>query len=442
MADGAEMFEVTAHGQQCVANFISLRASPFEDANSCWVHIAREGAWLGHSKGEFAFSDEVFAKILNNAEGRETPLSFDYEHDSLNPNLSGPKISSGVIKKLELRDDGLYAFVAWTPRAAEMIRSGEYRHCSAVVHPNSKHRQTGERIGPELLGVALTNDPFIDGLHPIQLTRAQAMSAATAVTEPIIALTVVPTDPPAAAPVAAPAAAPAAAPVETPEPVKVDGNPDILAFLSSVADKAGASMDASLAILMDKLDAVVALVTSNTGDGTLADARPMSAGAARGEALALVELRVQRKQMEALEAQVLQLTAANTAATQEVKKQTVEAKVKGLVDTGFVPDGDESFADAVFLFTADPERAARVYSKQIVPIGNTEAGKDPLALVTSTETVSTVGLTDAEEATVIMLSRTYSKDDALKFIGLTRGNRMSAADAAQKISADNAAKKG
>lgn len=441
MADGAEMYEVTAHGQQCVASFIALSAGPFEDANSCWVHIAREGEWLGHSKGEFAFSDEVFAKILSNANARETPLSFDYEHDSLNPNLSGPKISSGVIKKLELRDDGLYAFVAWTPRAAEMIRSGEYRHCSAVVHPNSKHRQTGERIGPELLGVALTNDPFIDGLHPIQLTRAQAMSAAAvtaAVADEPIALTVVPADPPAATPVTAPAATP----VATPEPVKVDGNPDILAFLSSVADKAGASMDASLAILMDKLDAVVALVTSNTGDGTLADARPMSAGVARGEALALVELRVQRKQMEALEAQVLQLTAANAAASQEVKKQTVESKVKALVETGFVPDGEADIADAVFLFTADPERAARVYSKQIVPIGNTDAGKDPLALVTSIETVTTAGLSVAEEATVIMLSRTYSKEDALKFIGLTRGNRMSAADAAQKISADNAAKKG
>lgn len=446
MADGAEMFEVTAHGKQCVANFIALAASPFEDANSCWVHIGRQGEWLGHSKGEITFSDEVFKKILANADDRDTPLNFDYEHDSFNPNLSGPKISSGVIQKLELRDDGLYAFVQWTPRAADMIRSGEYRHCSAVVHPNSKHRQTGERIGPELLGVALTNDPFIDGLHPIQLTRSTAMSAAAApvVTEDdskkdAVKLSVATPDPAAITPPASTTpTTSAAAGIDTPDPANADGNPDFMQFLASVADKAGASADAALAILMDKLDAVVAIVSGNTGDGTVADARPMSAGAARDGALALVEARVQRKQLEALEAQVLQLTAANAAAAKAVQTQTVEAKVKALQETGFVADGEADFKDAVYLFTAAPEHAARVYSRQIVPIGKTDAGPDPLAANAGTETVTTAGLTQTEEATVIMLSAggTVSHDDAVKVVSFIRGGKMSSKDALKKVLSD------
>lgn len=424
-------FQIDVHGRHAFSNYIALRASPFSDANSCWVNICKVGKWDGYSDGPVEFTAETFRAIIANASKLSTPISWDYEHQTFNPMSVGPKPSAGVTQKLELRGDELWAFVSWTPRAAQFIRDGEYRTCSVVIDPEHTDRVTGELVGPALLSVALTNDPFIDGLHVIQLSRsAAAMSA------PAVAVD----DKKPAADDKPPVQASADAPVEmasTDAPAADTASPDASAFISAAADTAGCSPDAALAILMDQMDAVVALLTANSGDGTSSsDGKPMSAKPRKDANV--IEMRHLSKQVQALSAELANARAEKAAAVAKVQKESISEKVKTLVASGFVADGDQE--DAIYLFTQDPVRAARVYSKQIVPLNGTAAGEDPNTSIASTESVTLAGMSEAEQATVLGLSQLFSEEDAKKVVVMTRGNKMTAAEAARKVRSDNAKK--
>jgi phage I-like protein len=75
------------------------------------------------------------------------------------------------VQKLERREDGLWALVEFTERAATMIKAGEYRFCSGVFAFERRDRQTGDVIQCMLDSIALTNRPFIDGQEPISLSQ-------------------------------------------------------------------------------------------------------------------------------------------------------------------------------------------------------------------------------------------------------------------------------
>lgn len=149
---------------------VSLEAA----SNLSDAHLFTFGEWQGHANGAFEFTPEVAAKLIANFEAQANPVPFTYEHDSA---PGQPRPASGWVQSLDVRDDGLWAKVEWTSRAAEMIRGGEYRYCSVVVDFDSTCRKTGDAIGPELLEVGLTNTPFIDGQTPLAASQAAARKA-------------------------------------------------------------------------------------------------------------------------------------------------------------------------------------------------------------------------------------------------------------------------
>lgn len=163
--------------RRCLRSWLSLKNAELDaGTNSGWAHVAMLGEWRGHSKGEFQFTQDAFTEILRNFAAQANPIPWDYEHDTFNPDTTGPKPASGWVKRLELRNNGteLWAYVDWTPRAADMIRAGEYRFCSPVVDFESFDRKSNNPIGAELLSVALTNNPFLDGQHPLALSWVAA----------------------------------------------------------------------------------------------------------------------------------------------------------------------------------------------------------------------------------------------------------------------------
>ena len=103
----------------------------------------------------------------------------DYEHQSMKAG-TGPAPAAGWVQKLSIVDGKngaeLWATVEWTEKAAQMIRAGEYKFCSPVIDWESTDRKTGKSVGAELLNLALTNNPFLDGHKPIELTRVSAMA--------------------------------------------------------------------------------------------------------------------------------------------------------------------------------------------------------------------------------------------------------------------------
>lgn len=107
-------------------------------------------------------------KLVALASQRQTPFVVDYEHQTLYAETSGnPAPAAAWFERLEWREgDGLYAVdVEWTARAAALIKGDEYRFLSPVF----KFDKTG--VVTELLMVAVTNNPAIDGIADVAAAR-------------------------------------------------------------------------------------------------------------------------------------------------------------------------------------------------------------------------------------------------------------------------------
>ena len=145
-------------------------------SNEGWFHVLMEGEWEGHPNGAFEISEETIDAMIARFEKQRTPMLIDWYHKSLDPKTPEDGAAAGFATKLEKRKavdgDGweLWAFAEWTDEAAALIRSGKIRYCSPVIDFEATDRRTAE-AGIELFNIALTNQPFLDGQHAIQLHR-------------------------------------------------------------------------------------------------------------------------------------------------------------------------------------------------------------------------------------------------------------------------------
>jgi phage I-like protein len=119
---------------------------------------------LGHvnlvdGRPPFEVDPESLTDMVKAFAARGTDLVIDYEHQTLS---GGQAPAAGWIKDLEVREDGLWAQVEWTGQAEEYLKRREYRYFSPVLRldPASRRPQ-------ELMNVALTNIPAIQGLSPL-----------------------------------------------------------------------------------------------------------------------------------------------------------------------------------------------------------------------------------------------------------------------------------
>lgn len=139
------------------------------------MNVAIEGEWMGHPAGPFTMDADKMQQCVDRFEQQANPMMVDYEHYSIG---GGDGRAAGWIHSLSVKKgeggSELWAMVEWTKRACDMIAAGEYRYCSPVIDFGAKDRATGEHVPVELFNVALTNNPFLDGMHPIQLSRVAA----------------------------------------------------------------------------------------------------------------------------------------------------------------------------------------------------------------------------------------------------------------------------
>lgn len=239
---------------------------------------------------------------------------------------------------------------------------------------------------------------------------------------------------------AAPAADAAAAEESAESPTEEASESNADAYVSSLADTTGQSKDAVLAILMDKIDDVAAIITANAGDGTASSAgKPMTATSGKRDANVIELKHLQRKNIE-LTQRLEVIEKREAASVAKAQKAIVEEKVKALVASGHVHDGDEAFGDAVYMFTTDAKRAERVYGRRVTPIGGTVAGDDPNATNASVDAITLDGMTDAEQRQVVQLSRLVPSEEAEQIVALMRGGKMDAATAHKKVAAKRSKK--
>lgn len=131
---------------------------------------APRGALAG--QGPWKLTAAAAARVIANVGRRINDMLIDYEHQSLLCAQNGkPVPAAGWIKPNSLRYDeqrGLFAAsVKWTEAAQQAIDADEYRYISPVF---SYDKSTGEVL--DIINVALTNSPAIDGMDAVTLAAA------------------------------------------------------------------------------------------------------------------------------------------------------------------------------------------------------------------------------------------------------------------------------
>lgn len=103
-----------------------------------------------------------------NAIASKTPISIDYEHQTLLAATNGqPAPAAGWIQSVEWRNgEGLFATVKWTDRALALIAADEYRYISPVI----LYDQAGNVTG--LHNAALVSVPALVGMDAVQAALA------------------------------------------------------------------------------------------------------------------------------------------------------------------------------------------------------------------------------------------------------------------------------
>lgn len=115
------------------------------------------------------------AALIAQAKAKINDFEIDYEHQGMLAAQNGqPAPAAGWFSgsALEWRDDGMYVVSAkWTERATAYLKADEYRYISPVFRYDTK---TGKVL--ELLSVALTNTPALDGMQAVVAAASQLIN--------------------------------------------------------------------------------------------------------------------------------------------------------------------------------------------------------------------------------------------------------------------------
>jgi phage I-like protein len=153
---------VSAHASDLSSAALATHAAELSaaDAGGTWLQLVPAGTFSGRDgRGPFTTGDKAeMEKIVATTKRYRGPtdLAIDYDHQSMFgavPGVGGVAPAAGWVKELEVRDDGIWGRVEWTARAANAIRSGEYRYLSPVF----LHTKAGKVL--LIRNAGLTNDP-------------------------------------------------------------------------------------------------------------------------------------------------------------------------------------------------------------------------------------------------------------------------------------------
>jgi phage I-like protein len=115
------------------------------------------------TKGEFNFTPEACDMLIAERAEHDADLQIDYDHLAVASAKPADGKAAGWIGRLEKRDDGLWACdVKWTPAAAEMLRSGEYRYFSPYFGATKDTKTICL-----LMNVAITNLPAMQDIQAL-----------------------------------------------------------------------------------------------------------------------------------------------------------------------------------------------------------------------------------------------------------------------------------
>ena len=154
---------------------VSLKTAPPEGLPAGFnVHVLPEGRFQardgrpGNIRGSkarhFVLDKPAALAMVEKIKTRQSAMVVDYEHQSeYSRNNGAPAPAAGWVKDaMYLEGSGIWLSVEWTEKAKAMIAADEYRYISPVMLFNLNSGQI-----TELINLALTNNPALDGLQAV-----------------------------------------------------------------------------------------------------------------------------------------------------------------------------------------------------------------------------------------------------------------------------------
>jgi len=360
-----------------------------EHSQTRWFHVMPAGTYFERDGEKTVYNYETLAKIVENAKKYATPLSIDYDHQTVNADRkSGPIETAGWVLDIEMRSDGIWALGKFTSKAADLIKSGSYSFCSPVIERDSIDRLTGKKVANSLWNIALTPNPFLDGQQAIRMDKLTMDNRAPKKvtyefpqdTPPVAPASVQPAAPAAAAPAKAETMADTPPPAEgdapPPEAPPEDGGGDGQAVLTAIAEAVGVDMPTLLDMLAQNADSIATLLKGGSVEQMACSSpkkQPMSK-----------ELAIKDEQLVALSKRIEVLEAEKKAVDDEkkaVQLAKVTARVDELLGTGYLVPTMR--ADALEIYSADWDKGERLFAQiKIAPTGSEPQSKtDPKVVI-------------------------------------------------------------
>jgi len=152
--------------------WVDLLGKQFDNAS--WVHALPIGEYEHPVYGKMSFTPERIRRFAQSVKDRIRGIDLDVDYDH---KANGGQ-AAGWVKDADVRSDGLYLQVDWTPRASEAIQNKEYRYFSPEFDDEWTDA-SGVKHEDILFGGALTNRPFLKDLLPVNLSEITATKKAS-----------------------------------------------------------------------------------------------------------------------------------------------------------------------------------------------------------------------------------------------------------------------
>ncbi len=124
-----------------------------------WIHVLPAGRFTGaDGRGPYDASSPqtIIANTRKVAGKKQIPVDYDHQTDLGAKKGFSTAPAAGWITGWQIKEDGIWGLVEWTPKAAAMLKDREYRFLSPVF----QHSPTNKVLA--LLRAGLTNDPNLE----------------------------------------------------------------------------------------------------------------------------------------------------------------------------------------------------------------------------------------------------------------------------------------
>lgn len=141
------------------------------DERKKWIQIFPFGHWTHPVFTDTTVTRETAEQYVKNFHDnvRRQKISTDYDHGQ--DKAKGNK-ASGEYLDMEVREDGVYALLEFTETAFSEIAAGEWKYFSPLFYDVWDDHETEETFENVVVGGALTNNPWMKDMVPINFSEA------------------------------------------------------------------------------------------------------------------------------------------------------------------------------------------------------------------------------------------------------------------------------